>query len=136
MKKITDYLIWAAIAVMGIYLLYQKGFILADYESLGVQQAYEILKNEESNVTLLDVRTQEEFDKDGRLNGALLIPVQLLEQNINRLEGVKDKKILVYCRSGNRSVTASRILSAEGFHVYNVKGGIIDWKAEGLPFLE
>lgn len=136
MKKITDYLIWAAIAVMGVYLLYQKGFILADYESLGVRQAYALLENEEGNVTLLDVRTQEEYDKDGRLNGALLIPVQLLEQNINRLEGLKDKKIVVYCRSGNRSVTASRILSGEGFHVYNVKGGISEWKAEGLPFLE
>jgi rhodanese-related sulfurtransferase len=37
----------------------------------------------------------------------------------------KDKKIIVYCRTGSRSVTASRILEKNGFTPLNVKGGII-----------
>lgn len=136
MKKITDYLLWSAIVLAGAYLLYQKGLIAADFESITPQQAYETLQNEREGVVLLDVRTQGEYDKDGHLEGALLMPVQVLEQNIGLLESVKEKKILVYCRSGNRSVAASRILFGKGFRAYNVKGGIGAWRAEKLPLLE
>jgi rhodanese-related sulfurtransferase len=39
---------------------------------------------------------------------------------------VKDKRIIVYCRSGSRSIKASRILEKNGFTPLNVEGGIID----------
>ena len=45
----------------------------------------------------------------------------------------KSKKVLVYCRSGNRSATASRLLSKNGFTVINMSGGMIGWKSAKLP---
>ena len=63
--------------------------------------------------------------KEGHLRDATLIPVDALENNLGMLKKVKDKKIIVYCRSGSRSVVASRILEKNGFTPLNVKGGII-----------
>lgn len=77
------------------------------------------------NYVLLDVRSYEEFD-EGHIEGATLIPVDELADRWVEVE--EYDKILVYCRSGNRSVTASEILLDVGFEeVYNLLGGINAW---------
>ena len=129
-KKVTDRLFWVAMIGMGIYLLYAKGLILANYESVSPKVAYEMIKNDD-NLTLLDVRTPDEFNKEGRIAGAKLIPLYNLEGNLKMLD--KSKQVLVYCHSGNRSVSASRILSKNGYVVFNMSGGISSWKSEKLP---
>ncbi|CAA6798403.1 MAG: Rhodanese-like domain protein, partial [uncultured Sulfurovum sp.] len=94
--------------------------------------AYEMIENDdESNLTVLDVRTPEEFKTDGIIAGAKLIPVDELNRNLDMLN--KSKKVLVYCRSGSRSVYASRILEKNGFVPLNLSGGINAWKSEKLP---
>lgn len=129
-KQITNVLYWSVLAAIIAYFSYSKGWILADFESISPSQAYALLKNDE-NVTLLDVRTPEEFAQE-HVEGAILIPVQVLNENISKLQNVKEKKIIVYCHSGSRSVAASRILVKNGFVPLNVKGGISQWKSEGL----
>ncbi len=100
------------------------------YESISPKQAYTLLEHDK-NITLLDVRTQEEFSQE-HIKGSLHIPVQALSDNLAQLQTVKNKQILVYCHSGNRSVIASRILVKNGFTPLNIKGGITEWKAQGL----
>ena len=129
-KNLSDKLFWVALVVMGIYFLYQKGIIGANFESVAPKVAYEMLQNDK-NVTLLDVRTVEEFKKDGKIAGAKLIPLGQLSANLNMLD--KSKKVLVYCRSGNRSVSASRILDSNGFVAINMSGGILEWSSKKLP---
>ncbi|PMP63391.1 MAG: rhodanese-like domain-containing protein [Sulfurihydrogenibium sp.] len=103
------------------------------YENLDSKSFYKMIQ-QEKNIIILDVRIPEEYDKDGHIPNSILIPVQVLPQHIKDLEKFKDKKILVYCRSGNRSSVASKFLEQNGFkNVYNLKYGIIDWKKEGLP---
>lgn len=127
-----DNLFWVLMVLMGIYFLYSKGYILTNFESVSAKVAYEMLENDdESNVTVLDVRTPEEFKKDGKITGAKLIPVDQLAKNLEMLD--KSKKILVYCRSGSRSVYAARILEKNGFVPLNLNGGINAWKSEKLP---
>jgi len=82
-------------------------------------------------VTLLDVRTPDEFTQE-HIEGAVLIPLQTLDRNLGLIANVKNQKIIVYCHSGNRSVAASRLLAENGFTPLNVKGGITEWKAQGL----
>ena len=106
-----------------IYFAYSKGWILANFETITAKQAYTLMENDQ-NVTLLDVRTVKEF-KSGHLRNAKLIPLSELEKNLDKLQADKHKKIIVYCRSGNRSVSASRILEKNGFTPLNVKQGII-----------
>ncbi|MDP3118899.1 MAG: rhodanese-like domain-containing protein [Sulfuricurvum sp.] len=129
-KQITTFFYSLAFAGVAVYLAYVKGWIFADFESISPQSAYELLQND-PKVTLLDVRTAEEFSKE-HIAGATLIPVHELSQNISKLTSVKNKKIILYCHSGTRSVAASRILVENGFTPLNVTGGIIAWKAQGL----
>jgi len=82
---------------------------------------------------LLDVRTQQEYDQS-HLQDSILIPVQELAARINEIEDYKDKPVYVYCRSGNRSMSAISILEDQGFtDLYNMKGGITSWINQGLP---
>ncbi|MDO9207253.1 MAG: rhodanese-like domain-containing protein [Sulfuricurvum sp.] len=129
-KQVTNILYWSVLAAIVTYFAYSKGWILTDFESLSPKQAYTLLKNDD-NVTLLDVRTTEEFSQE-HIEGAILIPVQELSENLTKLQSVKEKKIIVYCHSGSRSVAASRILVTNGFVPLNIKGGISEWKSEGL----
>lgn len=113
-------------------------FILAvrvsfGFENLDAKSFYQMLQKEKG-VLLLDVRTPAEYKEDGHIPNSILIPVQVLPQYIKDIEKFKDKKILVYCRSGNRSAVASKFLEQNGFkQVYNLKDGIIGWKKAGLP---
>lgn len=133
-KKISNILFYFAIAAIATYLAYAKGWILTDFESISPKQAYTLMKNE-SNVILLDVRTPEEFSSE-HIEGAILIPVQKLSENLSKLDNAKEKKIIVYCHSGTRSVAASRILVKNGFTPLNVTGGISEWKSEGLSVVQ
>ncbi len=100
------------------------------YENVDAKTFAKLLKN--PNVFLLDVRTPKEFTEDGHIKGANLIPVQLFKYIY--LEGLRDKPVLVYCRSGNRSAIAAKMLEEMGVKkVYNLEGGILAWKAAGLP---
>lgn len=85
------------------------------------------------SVQLLDVRTPEEY-AEGHIAGAVNIDVQSDDfQPTARQELSKDSTILVYCRSGRRSLDAAEILARLGYRVVNLKGGILDWQASGLP---
>lgn len=85
------------------------------------------------SVQLLDVRTPEEY-ADGHIAGAININVQSDDfSEIASEELSKDSTVLVYCRSGRRSLTAAEILTKLGYKVVNLKGGIIEWKENNLP---
>ena len=99
------------------------------FTDISVEQAKQMIDNKE--VFLLDVRTSSEFN-DGHIEGATMIEVSKLRAQIEEVP--EDMKILVYCRTGRRSVTASKILLDEGYtEVYNVLGGINSWKAAKYP---
>lgn len=101
------------------------------YRNLDAAQAAELIK--QGPVLILDVRTPEEY-REGHIKGSVLIPVQELEREYTKISDYFQKPVLIYCRSGNRSVTASKILISKGFHdLYHMKGGIKDWVRHQLP---
>ncbi len=85
---------------------------------------------ENPNLFILDVRTAKEIPHDGKIANSVLIPLQVLSQNLNRLD--KSKEIVVYCHTGNRSVTATKLLRDNGFDAVNMLGGIEAWKRNHL----
>lgn len=100
------------------------------YMNVSAEEFARLVKDK--NAIIIDVRTPQEYNKDGHIKNSNLIPVQVLKYTY--LPMLKGKKVLVYCRSGNRSVIASRILEQMGIkEVYNLKGGILEWKSKKLP---
>jgi len=71
-----------------------------------------------------------EIPQDGKIANSVMIPLQVLAQNLNRLD--KSKTIIVYCHVGNRSVEATKLLRSHGFDAINMTGGIEAWKKEHL----
>lgn len=85
----------------------------------------------EESVTLLDVRSEDEFAL-GHLPGAINIPVEELERRLAELPARQD--IVAYCRSPYcvLSVDAVAALRAHGLAARRLANGFIDWKAAGL----
>jgi adenylyltransferase/sulfurtransferase len=80
------------------------------------------------SLVILDVRTKEEYESEtGHLPGAVLIPVQELENRYHELDSLKSREIVAYCRTGRRSERASKLLGEKGFKAYNLLGGILEW---------
>jgi len=107
-------------------------------------------KNPES--VLLDVRTQEEWDNDGKPDGDKIgLKTYFLEirrdaffdfvQEFKNLNISKDKEVLVICASGERSQITAELLSKENYKSINISDGFmgsqegIGWKNNGLPCL-
>ncbi len=97
--------------------------------SISPKEAKDILEKSHDRVSLLDVRSEEEY-QHVHIDGAQLIPLNRLIVDMNEVD--KNKKIIIYCASGNRSQYACGILRDAGFDVVNMDGGINAWIAHGL----
>lgn len=106
-------------------------FRAASYREVGGKEAAEYIANVQP--LILDVRTEPEF-LSGHIAGAELIPVQVFQQRMSMLRGREADPVFVYCRSGNRSTVAAKMLVDAGFEqVVNLRRGIKDWTRAGLP---
>lgn len=74
---------------------------------------------------LLDVRTPAEYIQ-GHIPGAVLIPIDELRGRLGELP--QNRKIVAYCRVGQRGYLATRILLQSGFPVENLSGGYLAWE--------
>jgi rhodanese-related sulfurtransferase len=80
---------------------------------------------------VLDVREPGEW-ADGHIPGATLIPLGGLESRLDEVPG--DQRIVVVCRSGNRSAEGRDILLGSGYPaVTSLDGGMTDWIRAGMP---
>ena len=98
------------------------------YQQITQEAAKEMMDTQE--VVILDVREQHEYDS-GHIPGAVLLPVgTIAEDTAADVIDDLDTVVLVYCRSGNRSKTASQALADIGYtNVYEF-GGINTWPYE------
>lgn len=125
------FIYWLSMGILFLSYAYTKGWILANFDSVDAKYAIELMKKN-SNTLILDVRTKEEF-KEQHLHRAINIPLQILTTKLSNIDIHKHQQILVYCRSGNRSVKASRILKANDFIPLNIKGGMQQLKRHHAP---
>ena len=103
----------------------------ASYREITSREAADLIKTE--NPFVLDVRTPAEYNR-GHLANSVLIPVQELQRRHKELAKHKDRELLIYCATGNRSTVASKILIDSGFkHIVNLRGGIYDWRKNNYP---
>ncbi|HEY3378360.1 MAG TPA: rhodanese-like domain-containing protein [Armatimonadota bacterium] len=98
------------------------------YRKISAQEAKAHL-DKDHTITLVDVRTEEEY-REKRIANSILIPDYEIEGQAAKMLPKKDQTLFLYCRSGRRSRAAALKLVAMGYtNVYDF-GGIIDWPYE------
>ena len=98
------------------------------YHQITQEEAKEMMDDQE--VIILDVREKDEYDS-GHIPGAVLLPVGTIDEDTAaEVIPEKDSTVLVYCRSGNRSKTASSTLVKLGYTNIYEFGGINTWPYE------
>ena len=90
---------------------------------------------EAGGVALVDTREPHEYE-EAHIDGGRLVPPGLLRDEIATAVPDRSQRVLVYCRSGNRSAKAAAQMAELGYEdVANVEGGILAWQEEGLPVI-
>lgn len=98
------------------------------YQQITQEQAKSMMESQD--VIVLDVREQDEYET-GHIAGAVLLPVgSITDESASSVIPALDSVILVYCRSGNRSKTASQKLIDLGYTAVYEFGGINTWPYE------
>lgn len=93
---------------------------------MDASQAYQM----KDSVTFLDVREVSEW-VHGHIDGSTHIPMNDLPNRLGEID--RSQHIVAVCRSGNRSDVVTRWLSAQGFDVENLDGGLKTWAKAGFP---
>ncbi len=108
MKLLKSYL--PAKASLSIILLIVLSSLQCQKNEATQSQAAEKIK---AGALIVDVRTPEEF-QNGHFPGAVNIPVDQVENRLGEF-GAREKPVVVYCRSGNRSGRAQKLLISKGW---------------------
>lgn len=102
-----------------------------EYKHLSKEEALELMETQDDYL-IVDVRTEEEYDRK-HIPKAILIPIEQLKAgNFSKLPN-KNQTLLVYCWTGRRAEDSAKILVNNGYkNVYEI-GGLVDWngKIEG-----
>lgn len=120
-----EFVVAAVVILLVVGFVGYKGMASSpSVADVSIEEALKMWQNKEA--VIIDVRTPEEY-KDGHIPGVALIPIDQLPSRINEVP--KDKKVLIICRSGNRSAKGTSLLRKNGFdNVYNVTGGMLAWR--------
>jgi rhodanese-related sulfurtransferase len=123
-----------ALAIFGLLLSCKNETTTSTAETevklVPVEDVLNIVQMEDAQ--LIDVRTPEEFE-EGHIANALNIDFfsDNFLQNMEKLD--KEKPVVLYCKSGNRSNKSVQKLKDSGFSkIYDVDGGITEWKSKGF----
>lgn len=87
----------------------------------------------EEDFILIDCRLPSEAAIT-KIDGGELIPIQQMQAHAERLQEWRDSKVVIYCRSGGRSMQFAQVLKQNGFNdVKSMAGGILLWNRDINP---
>ena len=121
---------------MLVSLLLVCFILLMKYESqkggatLSPQQM--INKINQDKAVIIDLRDKSEFGA-GHIVDAINIPSATLPGRIGELEPYRDRPLVMVCKMGQHSGAAGKQLAAQGFEVFRLSGGMMEWKSMQLP---
>ena len=137
MKIIRNILIIGAllcVTILGVYYfaINTTKPEATDSPLVSVQEVNKAMASKE-NVTIVDVRTPDEY-KTGHLKNSVLLTLDTIESKAAQVLPDKNQKLYVYCRTGVRSAQAVAELKQMGYtDVHSMEGGITSWQNSGYP---
>lgn len=124
-----------AIILVSLMLIHSLvGEKLRGYSSITPAESTRMINQDDAVV--IDVRESNEYS-EGHIINSLHIPLVSLKTRLKDIEKYKAKKVIIACRSGNRSSSACATLKKEGFeNVFNLGGGVMAWESANLPLVK
>lgn len=125
------YLFVALLVILGLLI---GGEVLRKFRGISnvtPTRALQLLNHDDALV--LDIRDLGEY-KAGHIPDARHMPLSSLKDRLGELAKFKNKPVIVYCQTGNRSGSACALLKKNGFDaVHNLSGGLSAWQGANLP---
>ena len=123
---------WFAIFVMVIYTFYKGA--TSKFKVITHNEVIRLINADEAIV--VDLRSIEEFQRGHIIDSINLLPSEIKNQNIGKIEQHKETPVILVCATGVTSGTSAEILAKQGFnHVYTLKEGLAGWRAANLPLV-
>jgi rhodanese-related sulfurtransferase len=97
-------------------------------EELDPQRVRELAQS--GGAQIVDVRTEAEHEA-GHVAGDVHVPLERVSESAGELD--KDRPVVFYCRSGDRSAMAAEAFRASGWDASSMEGGLVAWAEAGNP---
>ncbi|QLB13826.1 rhodanese-related sulfurtransferase [Bisgaardia hudsonensis] len=121
---------WFAVFFAVIYTFVQSA--MSKTKTINNNEAISLINNEDAIV--IDLRSIEEFQKGHIINSLNILPTEIKNHNIGKIEHHKEKPVIVVCATGLSAKTSAELLAKQGFnHVYSLQEGINGWNTANLP---
>lgn len=137
MQEYIDFVVkeWPLFALLGVILALLIGTEVMrkvrGSDAISVADALTLFNDE--NALMLDVQEVDEF-RNAHLPQARSVPLSTLKDKVEELKVGKEHPIVVYCKTGNRSVGACNTLKKAGYqNVRTLSGGLAAWQNASLP---
>ena len=123
---------WVAVFIMVIYHFIKA----ATSKTKVIDNAEAVALMNNQNAVVIDLRSIDEFGKGHIINSLNLLPTEIKNHNIGKIEQHKETPVILVCTTGATSGTSAEILAKQGFnHVYTLKEGLAGWRAANLPLV-
>jgi rhodanese-related sulfurtransferase len=136
MERLLEYatnhpfLVSLAVAMAAAVLAFELRSRGQSHSSVAPQDAIRLMNG---GAAVVDVRNKEAF-AEGHVGGARHLGPDQLANAAETLKKHKEKPVVLYCETGASASRVMRQLHASGFtKVFNLRGGLAAWRAEGLP---
>lgn len=124
---------WVVVFFAVIYISFKS--ITSKVKSLNNQQAVTMMNNAQAMV--VDLRTLDEFQRGHIIRSLHILPSEIKNKNLGRLDNHKDQPVILVCASGLLANASADELVKQGFtQVYTLKEGIAGWKSANLPLVK
>jgi len=121
----------AFVAVLAMVVYYEYSRMASGLKALSPFAATKLLNSGEA--LFLDVRDDKEY-KAGHITNAKHVPLSNMDKFMHEIEKYKDKDVVIYCESGQRSQRAGAKLRKNGFtRLHHISGGLGEWEKANLP---
>ena len=128
-KNLFMVMVCVASGAMLLFPLVQR--LITGAKDVTVQQAVQLINRRDAVV--LDVRDASDYAA-GHIPNSRHIPAGEIEKRLKELEKLKNRPIVVSCRSGNRAAAICALLKKHGFQeAFPLKGGILGWQQAAMP---
>lgn len=124
---------WFAIFVMVIYTFYKGA--TSKFKVITHNEVIRLINSDEAIV--VDLRSLEEFQRGHIINSINVLPSEIKNQNIGKLETHKEKALVLVDTNGTSASASSVFLTKQGFNsVFVLKEGLSAWVAANLPLVK